>query len=119
VVVLHAGLLRQELRPSVLHVIEHERHELHQGLLGFVLRGIWLAERSRWSCCSAAEKSEEIDLEYETENQQNDGATDADVDAAELKSATAASGLIAAILDVPAFAARSPSHEFLLEVRRS
>ncbi len=46
VVVLHAGLLRQELRPSVLHVVEDKGDELHQGLLGLVLRGIWLAERS-------------------------------------------------------------------------
>src|SRR5437867_297495 len=107
-------LLRQELCPGFLRIVEHKRHKLHQRFLRGVSRMIGFSDGDRApqrGGISSAEQSEEVGLEDKTENQEQDGAANADVHAAKLKPASAA-GFIAAVLYVLAFATGCPSHGF-------
>src|SRR5271170_2110531 len=105
--ILRARLRGQMRRPGGLHIIEHERNELHGGLFRRILRGIRLARFGLRRASAAAEQRKEIHFENETQDQQDDGAADADMKAAELKTAATAA-FIAAIFDVGTFAAGSP-----------
>ena len=58
-------------------------------------------------------QGKEVGPKNETENQQNNRATDADMDAAKLET-TATAAFIAAVLDVLALATGHPFHEFVL-----
>jgi hypothetical protein len=107
-----ARLLRQKLRPSLLRVIEYERDELYQWLLGGIARRIRPAYRRAGASCPSAKQGKKVGLENETKNEQNNRATDAQVDATELE-ATAAS-LIAAVLDVLALVTGRPFHKNVL-----
>src|SRR5258708_6081054 len=100
-----AGLLGKKLRPCFLCVVERKGHERDQWALRSIARRIGLTDL-RWTggCSATAQQREKIGFEDEAANQENDGAADADVQAAELEAA-ASSALIAAIFDVLAFAA--------------
>src|SRR6267154_5637281 len=100
-----AGLVGKKLRPCFLRVIERKGHERDQRALRSIARRIGLPD-FRWTggCSATAQQGEKIGFEDEAENQENDGAADADVQAAELE-ASASTRLIAAIFDVLAFAA--------------
>src|SRR6267154_4775519 len=100
-----AGLLGKKLRPCFLCVVERKGHERDQRALRTIARRIGLPDL-RWTggCSATAQQGEKIGFEDEAENQENDGAADSDVQAAELE-ASASTRLIAAIFDVLAFAA--------------
>src|SRR5438128_4241230 len=104
-------LLWQKLRPRFLRIVEHKRHKLHQRLLRGVTSRIRFPDRgrARRDGAASAEQSEEVCLEDKTENQEQNGAANADMHAAKLK-ASSACGFIAAILYVLAFATGFPFH---------
>src|ERR1700680_2753855 len=108
-VVRLAGLLGKNLGPGVLRVVEDERDELHQRLFGFVARGVRAAHgRGTRPSAAATEEREEILFEDKAEDQQDQGATDANVRAAQLKASATAAGLVATIFDVLTFLAGRP-----------
>jgi hypothetical protein len=115
-VIRSARLLRKKVRPRFLRVVQNERDKLHERLLRGVPRGIrpgdggWL----RSDGAASAEQSKEVCLEDEAENQQKDGAADADMHAAESKTASATAGIVASILDILALTAWRPSHNLFL-----
>jgi hypothetical protein len=116
VVIRLAGLLREKLRPSVLRVVKDERNELDERLFRRIPCRIRAADRRRAGTrAAAAEQGEEILLEDKAKDEQDDGATDADVHAAELESA-ATPGFVAAIFNVLAFVAGYPAHDFFSSV---
>src|ERR1700712_2159498 len=81
VVPLHA-FLRNDLRPGLLRVVEHERHELHFLVLFGRLAGGWrrLIAGGRGSRCTAAvtEEREQVAVEEEAQNEHDDRAADAE-----------------------------------------
>jgi hypothetical protein len=97
-----------------LRVVESERYEFDEWPLGGVTSWIGLPDR-RWAGvgATAAKQGEEIRFEDKAEDQENDRAADADVQAAELES-SASAAFIATVLDILALATGSPSHGFLL-----
>src|SRR5579864_3799243 len=97
--VRRAGLLRQQLRPGILRVIENEGNKLHHWFFRGIASRIGLADRRAGNHGAAAQQREEVGSEDETENQQNNRAADSDMRAADLESAASAA-FIAAILDV-------------------
>jgi len=104
----------KERRPRFLRVVQDERDKLHERLLRGVPRGNrpgdgWL----RSDGAASAEQSKEVCLEDETENQK-DGAADADMHAAESKTASATARIVAPILDILALTAGRPSHDLFL-----
>ena len=114
-VIRSASLLRKKVRPRFLRVVQNERDKLHERLLRGVPRGIRPGGgRLRSDGAASAEQSKEVCLEDEAENQQKDGAADADVHAAESKTASATAGIVAPILDILALTAWRPSHDLLL-----
>jgi len=112
-----ASLLRQKLRPGLLRVIEYERYELYQRLLGSIARRVRLAYRRAGASCPSAKQGKKVGLENETKNEQNNRATDAHMDATELEAT--ASTLIAAVLDVLALATGRPFHKNVLPKERN
>jgi hypothetical protein len=112
VVIGAARLLREDLRPGVLRIIQDKRDELNQRFLRCVSGGIGLAD-----CCwsgtasTSSEQGEKILLEDEAKYQQDERAADADVHPAELES-SATSGVVAAIFDVFTLTTWCPAHGF-------
>jgi hypothetical protein len=97
-----------------LRVVEDEGNEFDERSLGGITSWIWLPDRcGSGVCATAAEQGEKIGFEYEAENQEDDRAADADVQATELESAAPAA-FIATVFDILALATGGPSHEFLL-----
>src|SRR6202030_4066846 len=99
------------LRPGLLRIVEYKRDKLHQRLFSLVPHCVRLAHLSR-SACTAANTSQrqKIPFENETQDQQNDEATDSDVTAADVKASTSAATIISSIFDVVTSSARSPAH---------
>src|ERR1700730_6412966 len=112
------GLLRQNSRPGFLRVVQHEGNKLHQGFFRLIacrgsarrVRIAYPGRSGRSRSTAAIEKREEVCLEDEAEDEQDDGAADADVHAAKLKPAATASGFVATIFNVRTIAAGSPLH---------
>ena len=110
--IVGVSLLRQDLRPGVLGVVQNERHILHQRLFSGIAGRIRLADgRAGIHAGSAAEEAEQIGLENETENRQNDRPSDANVEPTDLESAATTTAFIAAVLNVTTFATWRPFHE--------
>jgi phage terminase Nu1 subunit (DNA packaging protein) len=89
-----------------LGVIEDERNELDERLFVLIASRIWLAN-SAPRVTRGAEQREEVSMEDETEYRQQDGAANADVDTANLKTAAT---LVATVFNVLTFTARNPFH---------
>ena len=105
-------VLRDDFRPSVLHVIENERDELDFALFGGALRGAGRrALRGLRGGGATQERREQIAFENETQDQQDQYAADADVDAAGESSAAAAGTVV---FYVVADSAWGPTHVNLL-----
>src|ERR1700722_18560230 len=71
-----AGLLRQELRPGLLRVIQYEGNKLHQRFFRGIASRIRLADSRAGIQRSAAQQRKQVGPENETENQQNNSAAD-------------------------------------------
>jgi len=105
-------VLRDDFRPGVLHVIEDERDELDFALFGGALRGAGgRALRGLRGGGATQERREQIAFENETQDQQDQYAADADVDAAGETSAAAAGTVV---FDIVADSAWGPTHVNLL-----
>ena len=105
-------VLRDDFRPGVLHVIEDERNELDFALFGGALRGAGRrALRGLRGGGATQERREQIAFENETQDQQDQYAADADVDAAGESSAAAAGTVV---FDIIADSAWGPTHVNLL-----
>src|SRR5271165_6043351 len=90
----------------MLHVVEHERHELYFA----VLRGR-RSHGARRGRCIGAKKAV---TEYKTDNQKEDGSADSEVDSAESTTAKSEAAsttiVVAAILDIAADTTGRPFH---------
>jgi hypothetical protein len=105
------GLLRENLRPGILHIVEHEGDKLHERFFLLVLSGIRLADAGLGIRDAAtAEQGEEVCFEHEAENQEDDGPANPDVNAAKIEAATTAATGIAIVFNIGALAAGRPSH---------
>ena len=105
-------VLRDDFRPSVLHVIENERDELDFALFGGALRGAGgRALRGLRGGRATQERREQIAFENETQDQQDQYAADADVNAAG-ETSSAAAGTV--VFDIIADSAWGPTHGNLL-----
>src|SRR5258708_29519201 len=84
-----AGLVGKKLRPGFLRVIERKGHERDQRALRSIARRVGLTD-FRWTggCSTPAQQSEKIGFEDEAENQENDGAANANLQSAELKTSS-------------------------------
>src|SRR5882672_12385651 len=106
--------------PGLLHVIEHERHELDGGLLGRVALRVSfrinpVLRLIRRGALAAAEQGKEIALENQTQNQNKNSPANAEMNSPESKTtaASAIAAFVAAIFNVLAIAARCPTHRSL------
>ena len=104
------GLLREDLRPCGLRIVENERDELNEGLLALVARRIGLAYGRASIATAHAQQGEEIAVKHKAEQEQNNRAADADVASAN----AAAPAIVATIFYVRAFTTGRPSHGFNL-----
>src|SRR5258708_1938765 len=102
-------LFREQLVPGMLHVVDHEGDELNFLLLACIPR----AGRPHWVRRGRGAREQAVP-ENEAEDEQQYGAADAQMEAAEptepARSAIAI--VIAAILDIVADPARRPTHPF-------
>jgi len=83
VAIRNAGLLREDVAPCRLRIVENERDELHFFVF---LRGFLHRLRHRGAAggvVGGAEECEEVAAEEKTENQKDDGAADSDRPAAQ------------------------------------
>src|ERR1700733_666188 len=105
-------VLRDQLGPCALHVIENKGYELNFFLLGGIARGIrWTRNGGGRGCCSRIEEGRnQVSLKNKAQHQQDEQAADAEVDAAGESSTAAAAAGIAVIFDVAAGAAGCPTH---------
>jgi hypothetical protein len=80
-------LRRQNLRPGLLGVVEHERDELHQRLLSLVARRVRLPAHlcGRVGAAAHSRQRQEIALKYQAQHQQNDETADPNVESAKIK----------------------------------
>src|SRR6202041_909794 len=105
-------VLRKDLGPGILRVVEHERNELNFFLFGSVARRVgWTRSGRRTPRTHSAtvqEWRDQVTFKDKTQNQQNEQAANPDVNTAESTTARAAG--IAIVFNVAAGAARCPSH---------
>ena len=105
-------ILRDDFRPGILHVIENERNELDFALFGGAPRGAGgCALRGFRSGGAAQKRREQVAFEDKTQDEEDQYAPDADVDAA-WESTSAAAGTV--VFDVVADSAWGPTHVNLL-----
>src|ERR1700735_157243 len=107
------AVLRKDLRPGILRIVENERNELHFFLFGGIARRVgWTGNGPRASIANSRatvqERRDQVALKDKTENEQNEQPANSDMNAAESTTARAAG--IAIVFNVAAGAARSPSH---------
>src|SRR5262249_17896002 len=112
--VLFARLLRKNLLPILLCVIQNERNELNQRSFRLRSSGIRLARHVWCSRPAATNQCEEVLFEDQAQNEQHDCAAEPDVHSAELKSASARTVVVPAIFNVLAFSTGRPFHGTLL-----
>gem|GEM_PF-6108634 len=112
--ILHISLLRQELGPLLLNVIQHKRHELHFVVFSTVLllvhRLVWLTLGI--GCPAAAgEQRKKVLMKNQTEYTDDDDATDAEMRETEAATSSAASAaIVTAVFNVTTDVSRSPFH---------
>src|SRR5580765_912545 len=114
----HPSLLRQNLVPSFLGVIQNERYKLHQWLFLLVASRIRLAHcRRTRRRIPASQQRKKILFEDHTQHQENQYSANSHVHAAKLKSpTTSGSALIAAISKILARSTGCPFHGLRLEL---
>lgn len=106
------AIIRNDLCPGVLHVVKHERDELDFALFGGALLGSGGRTLRGFGGGRAAEKRrEQVAFENKAQDQENQDAADADVDAAGKTSAAAAGTVVFYIV---ADSAWGPAHGNLL-----
>src|ERR1019366_3993308 len=102
------------LGPSLLRIVEHEGDELHQRLLSLIAGCVWLPAhmRGRVDATAHSHQRKKIALKHETQHQQDDETSNADMQAAKAKPAasTSTAAIISAIFYVLALSARCPTH---------
>ena len=102
------AIIRNDLCPRVLHIVENERNELDFALLGGALLGSGGRALCGFSRGGAAqERSEQVTFENKTQDQEDQYPADADVDAAGESSAAAAG---AVVFHIVADSAWRPTH---------
>src|ERR1035441_1434418 len=107
----------EDLGPSLLRVVKHERDKLHHRLLFLIAGCVRLPAHmsGRVEAAAPSRQRKKIALKYETQHQQDDEASDANVDAAKIKAtataAVSAAAVVSAIFDILALSARCPAHE--------
>ena len=79
------SLLRQDLAPGILGVVQDKGHELHQRLLLLVARGIGLRGCGARVHGAVAHQREKITFEDQAQNKQDDDAAQAEVNASGAK----------------------------------
>src|ERR1035441_8924643 len=104
----------EDLGPSLLRIVEHEGDELHQRLLSLIAGCVWLPAHlgGRVDAAAHSHQRKKIALKHETQHQQDDETSNADMQAAKAKTAapTSTTTIISAIFDVLALSARCPTH---------
>src|SRR5207302_1246385 len=114
-------LLRQQLFPGFLGVVENKRHKLHQWFFRFVARGVRpVNRRGDRRACAASQQGEKILLEDQAQDEQHHHAAQSDMHPSEAEASSAPSTivLISAILDIVACPAWCPAHEKISSMKR-
>ena len=102
-------MLRQNLAPCVLRVIQDEGDKVDQRLFLLVAGRIGLADRRcRVSDGTVADERQEVAFENDAQDEQDDHAAQSEVNSSGLKAATTA--FVAPIFNVVAASARCPAH---------
>src|SRR5271168_2757990 len=117
-VIRFSGLLRKQLHPGILRVVQNKRHKLRQRFFRRILGGVRMrrARLADTGTCrrrrSSAQQRKKICVEDETQNQKNNRAADAQVYPAERESTASAvaAGFIPAVFHVLIVAVRCPFH---------
>jgi hypothetical protein len=104
----------QDFGPGLLRVVEDERNKIDERFFGIVASGVRRTRRSLAglnALTASTQQCEEILMEDQAEDEKDQRAADADVNAAKSEATTpAAAGFIAAIFDVGTFSTVGPTH---------
>src|ERR1043166_8422661 len=104
-----ACLLRQDLVPGSLCVVQHERNKLHQRLFLLVAPSVRLAHCRRSRSSAGSQQRKKVLFKDDAQHQQDQRAANSQVHSAELKTPATAT-LVTAIFNVLAASARCPFH---------